>query len=240
MRLLITLLALCFGVAATATVRAAELPAIGSTAKESITVDGVEVPLPTGEWIVYFTRARPGGNYPRSDVGLARIRDRLVHQTIYITVARARRGDGFRPYGGCEQPYYTHVVVDRNRHSSDQDCHHVRVIDLSAGEQPSENMRALFAFADGRKLFLPVAMIGVRYHLADRKLLLRVSYGWNPDLILPASGKRKLWVFEDWTKAAVEKDPRRKAVMDTMAKWGEDWLPQVRNAFLNAPRKAEE
>ena len=100
-------------------------------------------------------------------------------------------------------------------------------------------MRSLFDHADGIDAYLPVAMIGARFHIADRQSLLRVGYNWNPDLILPSRSKQKLWVFEDWTNDAVEVDPRKAAIMNTLAAWAEEWLPRLQAAFAGRTRATE-
>ena len=103
--------------------------------------------------------------------------------------------------------------------------------------KPSDNMKNLFATADQTAEFLPVAMVGARFHLADRRLLLRIGYNWTPELMLAASGTRKFWVFEDWTAQVVAQDPRKAAVMKTIAAWGDEWHARVLNAFHDGRRE---
>ncbi len=239
MRLLTAMLALAVLAVLTAGPARAQVPVPGQAAAEAILVAGVEVPLPPGSWKVYYVNDSALGAYPRTDVGLMRVHGRIVRQTIYATVAHARKGDGFRPYANCAVDHYSHAVERVNRHGHEQDCWHVRPVDLAAGNKPSENRQALFSSADGAADFLPVAMIGARFHLADRHLLLRVAYNWTPDLMLPARGERKFWVFEDWTRAAVEENPPRRAVVKTVTAWAEGWQARVQNAFINAERGRE-
>ena len=106
MRLLISTI-MALAAAAAAPMAAAQDLATGVELRGMVNVDGVDVPLPDGVWTVYFVRIRSEGNYPRTDVGLMRLKGKLAQQMAYVTVARAARSDGFRPYGGCDLAYYT-------------------------------------------------------------------------------------------------------------------------------------
>ena len=89
MRLLIAFAALALAALAPAGPARAEVPSVGQTASEALAVAGVEIPLPRGTWKVYFVRETAAPDYPRTDIGLVRVRARIVQQMIYATVAHA-------------------------------------------------------------------------------------------------------------------------------------------------------
>lgn len=216
-----------------ATLPAARAAGVGDSVEGSLSIDGLSVPLPDGRWEVYYAKSS-GEGYPRREVGLVLVEGRVVRQTVSALVVLAPRRDGFKPWRDCENAVYPVSEMALNRHGREQDCWHLRPVDLSRGDNPSERRRALFAYADRRSLFLPVAMIGARFHRADRDRALQVAYSWNADLILPSRAKEKLWVFQDWTRDSVDLDPRKQAVVDALAGWGREWHARVDESFRAA------
>lgn len=209
----------------------AEIPAVGAVLNGELTLRGFTVELPPGDWTVYYAREREEGETPRSDVGLAQIADDVIRQTAYITAARSTGGNGFKAYRNCKSEFYSREETVDNRTGYKQECWHVRPVDLSKGEKPPLSRQALFKLADERRAYLPVAMVGTRFHHANRRGLLRYAINWNPDLILPSRAEGKIWVFQDWTADIVKTDPRKIAVMTVVGNWGEEWAPLVKGWF---------
>lgn len=209
------------------TVRAVEA---GTVIEGAADIGGFKVPLPDGPWTVFYSEDKPEGKIPTFTLGLLRTSGKAVKQVAFIRVANNSIRGGFKPFEQCTLPNYFFAETVVNQIGGPQNCWHVRPETLAA-DTPSARQTALTNFAKSRKLFLPLTMIGSRYHMANRTSSLRVSYGWAPDLIIPAPKDKKVWRFQDWTADAVATDARKKAVMNKMKRWGDEWRPKVLDAF---------
>lgn len=204
---------------------------IGDDVQDSVTVGGFAVPLPPGVWTVYYVNESADPDFPTAKLGLILPRGKIVRQALYIRAARATRHTGFKPYPYCERPYYFFEETLSNQAGNIQQCWHMRAEALTGDGESSERYASLLEMSKRNGYFLPLTMIGARYHFANRSKTLRVSIGWNPDAILRAPESKKVWRFEDWTADAIITDPRKKVIMTKFKKWSQDWLPNIENAF---------
>lgn len=202
----------------------------GQTATGSVEIGGKTLPLPPGEWTVYFKLDENGEKFSESKLGLVLIKGKTIRQAVYFRTSTSKKSAGFRPYEQCAQPYYFHSETALNQVGGKQDCWHVLAETLAPNE-PSDRQKAITEFARSRDLFLPLALVGTRYHRADQKTLLQVTYGWTPDLILKAPEAQKVWRFQDWTAESAARDPRKNIVMSKFKRWGEEWRPKIEAAF---------
>lgn len=203
---------------------------VGASIDNSAVIDGIRLPLPEGSWTVFYADETPEGGFPVTRLGLLRTAGKSVKQVAYVRVTRNARRGGFKPYEQCNLPHYIFSETITNQTGGAQDCWHVRAETLAA-DTPSPRQAALTGYARANGLFLPLAMIGPRFHMASRSVALRISFGWSPDLILKAPKDKKAWRFQDWTSDAVAADARKKAVMEKMKQWGAMWRPKVSDAF---------
>lgn len=203
---------------------------VGASIDSGADIGGVRLPLPDGGWTVFYADETPEGSFPVTRLGLLRIAGKSVKQIAYVRVIRNARRGGFKPFEQCALPHYFFSETVTNQTGGAQDCWHVRTETLAA-DTPSPRQAALTSYAKANGLFLPLTMIGSRFHMASRTVALRISYGWTPDLILKAPKDKKVWRFQDWTADAVATDPRKTAVMEKMKQWGSAWRPRVSDAF---------
>ncbi len=208
----------------------------GQIASGAVQLGGMTIPLPQGEWSVYYAVEDSDGKFPTSKLGLVLVSGKTVKQTAYFRVSRSKTGAGFKPYEQCAQPHYFYSETALNQISGAQDCWHVQAETL-APDEASDRQKAMLAFAKSRGLFLPLAVIGSRFHRASADVLLQASYGWTPDLIIKAPKDTKVWRFQDWTAEAVAKEPRKKVIMTKFKRWGEEWRPQIDTAFSSFRKK---
>lgn len=209
---------------------AARAVEVGAAVEGAIEIGNLNVPLPNGRWTVYYVSEAPEGRFPVTKVGLLQTAGKAVKQIAYLRVARNTKRGGFKPFDQCALPHYYFSETVSNRIGGAQNCWHVRAETLAA-DTPSERQTALVNYAKSKGVFLPLTMIGSRFHLASRVAAMRVSYGWAPDLIIKAPADKKAWRFQDWTADAVAADLRKKAVMEKMKQWGSAWHPKVTRAF---------
>lgn len=218
-------------IACTGHAGAATMPSVGETISSKITVEGFAVPLPSGQWTVYYVEGSQEGRFPTTKVGLAQIENEVVVQTVYVRVERAVGREGFVPYPNCSMDHYFHAEVERNQAGAEQNCWHIRAEALTREDDSSPRHLALFEFAKAQDAFLPVTEIGARFHMATREHAFRVSYNWNPDYILRPPAPQKVWVFPDWAGGEARTEPRKVAVLNALKRWAEDWYPAMTEAF---------
>lgn len=189
------------------------------------------VPLPPGAWTTIY------------DGDQAVLRG-AAHRQILFSVSRGMVGRAvlvyrvqlgmryeFLPRTSCSSPGYWYataepVAPDRTRGA----CWHVRAVNLGLAGEPHWVNPVMSAYADGRELYLPATMIGVRYVRHHQGEMLQVDYLWNPDLLLPPPDAG-VWQPDDWSNAAVEADPRKRAIMQVIRGWAEEWEPRVQAAL---------
>lgn len=208
----------------------------GQTATGSVQVGGMNIPLPGGEWSVYYAVEDDDAKFKTSKLGLVQISGKAVKQSAYFRVSRSKTGGGFRPYEQCSQPHYFFGETAMNQIGGKQDCWHVQAETL-APDEASDRQKAILEFAKSHSLFLPLTIVGPRFHRASADVLLQASYGWAPDLIVKAPKEIKVWRFQDWTAEAVAKEPRKKVVMNKFKRWGEEWRPRIDDAFASFAKK---
>ena len=209
----------------------AEAANVGEQLTGTAVVGGVSIPLPDGTWTVYYAVDEGDPAFPTSKLGLAQLRGKVIKQTVYLRVSRSVARAGFEPYPYCEQPHYFFAEKSVNEAGNRQNCWHVRAESLAVDDAPSDRYQALLHFSKANGYFLPLTLIGSRFHIADRNKSIRVSIGWNPDLILRAPEAQKVWRFQDWTAEAVAADPRKRVIMSKFKRWSDDWRPNVEGAF---------
>jgi len=207
----------------------------GETAKDAVQLGGFTLPLPQGEWTAFYATEDSDDKFRNSKLGLVLVSGNSVKQMAYFRVSQSKTGSGFRPYEQCALPHYFYSETSSNQIGGAQDCWHVQVETL-APDEATDRQKALLEFAKSRGLFLPLAIIGPRFHRASSDVLLQASYGWTPDLIIKAPKDTKVWRFQDWTAEAVAKDPRKKVVMNKFKRWGEDWRPRIDTVFSDAKK----
>ncbi|MFZ5835367.1 MAG: hypothetical protein ACOY2B_08295 [Pseudomonadota bacterium] len=202
----------------------------GQIVKGSVTVGGMAMPLPDGEWTVYYAVEDDGAKFLNAKLGLVLLSGKAVKQTAYFRVSRSKTGAGFKPYAQCSQPYYFFSETVQNQAGGAQDCWHILVETLAPDEE-SDRQKAILAFAKAHGVFLPLTVIGPRFHYASSQALLQASYGWTPDLIVKAPKDIKVWRFQDWTSEAVASEPRKKVIMTKFKRWGAGWRPKIDSVF---------
>lgn len=212
---------------------AAELPVAGAVLRDRVVLGPFTVPLPPGPWTVYFADSATSrdGATGTERVGLLALDGDTVTQEIYARADVQRQGKGFLAFPECRNPSYFHEEQRSNFHTRAQDCWHVRAVSTVERADAGPRFQALYARTDAENLFLPAAMVGSRFHFANGDALLRVAYGWNPELLLRSRTDDKVWLAADWSKGEVGRDPRRLAVMRIMQRWGAEWYDRVATAF---------
>ncbi len=208
----------------------------GQTASGAVQLGGMTIPLPAGEWTAYYAVEDSDAKFQTSKLGLVLISGKAIKQSAYFRVSHSKTGAGFKPYEQCSQPHYFYSETILNQIGGAQDCWHVQAETL-APDKASGRQKAILEFAKSRSLFLPLAVIGPRFHRANADVLLQASYGWTPDLIIKAPKEIKAWRFQDWTAGAVAKEPRKKVIMTKFKRWGEEWRPQMDTAFSSFKKK---
>lgn len=149
----------------------------------------------------------------------------IVERVVLVYRVSLGKRFEFLPRASCASPDYYHQQANEEGDGSGA-CWHVRAVNLGLADDPHWVNLVLAHYADTHDLYLPAAMLGVRFIRYHEGELLQVDYLWNPDLLLtPPAGR--VWVPEDWSNAAVQAAPDKRAIMEVIRGWSEDWQPKV-------------
>lgn len=193
----------------------------------STEVGSVRIPLPPGTWRTVLTREEPfkAGRGRDTWTVSARVRDGVVERLVLAQVVEAGAGAAFGEQKTCQRDtYYFQTITVKQRGRGD--CWHVRYANFGLQQNPHWLSKEVDAFLRREGLSMSVVMPGVRFVRHDGPLLVQVEYLWNPDVLLRPRG-RPIWLPADWENAAVRADPERRAVMEMLRRWGEDWHPNI-------------
>jgi hypothetical protein len=196
-------------------------------AASTVQVGTIAVPLPEGSWREVLTReeAFKAGRGSSTRKVLARVRDGVVERLVLIHVVDAGSGEAFREQKACARDtYYYQTITERGQGIGD--CWHVRFANFGLAGDPHWLSEDVDGYLRRERLSMSVVMLGVRFVRHAGPTLVQVEYLWNPDLVL-APKERVVWLPPDWQNPAVRARPDRRAVMETLKQWGQNWHPMV-------------
>lgn len=205
----------------------------------SVSLLGETFPLPPGSWEeVAADEIRVPGKHTAPQhyrVLVSRVGgvvDRAVVVWGQIKTGRwARHWSGFQGCLTTDDPAVHRAEVRENYSGSRYitgvrlDCWHLRTLSLGLAGDPHPVVADLAAWAEAEGAYLPLTMLGARYAVKrrpDRRAY--VEYLFNPDLLYPHP---EAWTAADWRQPEVAADPGKRALVDTLATWAEDWYARV-------------
>lgn len=207
---------------------------------------GGQVPLPEGEWIVagwdiYTEMQALGGVLIQSENGkIVRLLDFYVpYHTDGRKLGQRLRGDGF--CGRRDILFVTEIKTPRyNSYGGDAEnnCWGIDHRPMTFYGKVPRHMLALRDFVEANGLELPVTMLVVEYRRVDGgPNRFSLNYYFNPDLEGIAPPSQLDWRTSEWHRDFAFRDPQKKAYIEKLKRWGEEWAEQVDKGFrgqLNA------
>jgi hypothetical protein len=93
------------------------------------------------------------------------------------------------------------------------------------------HLLALRDYVEKNDLELPVTMIAVQYLRSGRGRFMSLNYYFNPELEGIAPPERAEWRTSDWHRDRYSHDPKKKAYIEKLIKWGAEWHARVDRGF---------
>jgi hypothetical protein len=187
------------------------------------------IPLPRGDWQQAYSGERELAHGTSARTIMVGEVDGVIDRLVLVYHAKVGSREYFLPRENCANPEYFFATTGVQQPGTGE-CWHVRTVNLGLAGDPHWVNKIVDLYARGVDLYSPATMIGVRFIRHDGADLLQVDYLWNPDLLFPRPDG-DVWLPADWSNQAIAEDPRKKVIMETLRRWGEDWQPRMAAAF---------
>ena len=206
----------------------------GRVFEGSVTYGAYDVPLPEGRWTVFGKSETPdSARFRLGLLALGRFRaDGIVEQVITIDTVLAygsRRAGSWTLSRTCEREDMLYVKKVANTMSA-RDCTFVNHVTPSSFSEGSVYGRLVNALRK-RGAAIPANAIAVVFDQADSMNRLIVTVAFNPEADgLPPSPDPD-WSDSEWNPRNINGFPERKAYVDKVIAWTQEWEPRIKAAF---------
>ena len=205
-------------------------------------VDGYEVPLPAGEWLLLSNLRFKLPTATGEQLFLGRVQNHRLMGAMQITAARSNDvpGAGFAKVPGCADHIENanHVVnegVEDHGHEACWVMDHMFMSPLEAWADRSKKIPQLLRAAAGdlaaKGITYPQDMISLRLTRAEIWGLLEVRYIFNPEEDRIQSATTATYADSDWQPGTVDRYPEKMAYLEKLRQWGDVFWPRFKTAF---------
>jgi uncharacterized membrane protein len=217
-------------------VRAEQALSIGSTVERVLRVNGKEIPLPAGSWVVAADAANTWNDqglgafgYLRSLV-LFRVVGSRVDTLLEVNTNVLPTTDGWGMASDCGRTDLVLAVV-RYRAGWDGSCYFVTHTLLAREPTPAWRQAREFAVLKGWQVSRVWLTAGFR--TTDRSDVLDVRFHFAPETrgISPETADR--WRDSEWMSAKLDHDPQRYAFAHAVSDWTVTYSPMIDSGLKN-------
>lgn len=210
----------------------------GATIERVLPLDGKQVPLPDGRWIVAADGASDWSNPDLGAYGYLRTVI-LFHVTgdRVDTILEANSNvlpttDGWGTAAACARPDLV-LAVTRYRAGWDGSCYFVTHTLLSKGS--TAVWRKAREYAAQKGWTLPVVPLTAGFRAADRSDVLDLRYHFAPEAAGIAGEMVAQWQDSLWMANRLDSDPRRSAFARAVSDWTVAYSGLVEIGLKNRP-----
>lgn len=215
---------------------------LGRTYRQSIRVEGFDVPLPPGQWAVLAN----GGIHFNSSAGMAyflgRIEEKRLVGAIRVFALRSNSqpGTGFPAANGCQagNPNLNYLYAGSVTAFNHQACWLINNYFTPPLQQWADRAvkiagldRAAAGDLTAKGVSYPQDLVDVRFTRAETWGLLEVSYMFNPEAEGISSNTALSARESDWHAPNAPRFPEKMAYLAKMQAWGEGFWPKFQQAF---------
>jgi uncharacterized membrane protein len=219
---LLAVFALAVGLAWSFAARAQDVLAPGLTVEGVLRVNGKEVPLPGGSWIVATDTANDWNDQSIGAFGylrtlvLFRIVDARIDTMLEVNTNVLPTTDGWGMASDCARTDLVLAVV-RYRAGWDGSCYFVTHTMMN--KEPTSAWRKARDFAMQKGWQVPHVWLTAGFRTADRSDVLDVRFHFSPETrgIAPEAVER--WQDSAWMSAKLDNDPQRYAIAHAVSDW---------------------
>ena len=223
-------LAVLAGLLAVVPARAETRLPIGTSVERVLRLDGKQVVLPTGSWIVAADAANDWNDPSLGSYGYLRtlilfhIVGNRVDTVLEVNSNVLPTTDGWGTAGDCARTDLVLAVI-RYRAGWDGSCYFVTHTLLSKESTPA--WRAARGYAGMQGWRMPSVALTAGFRAADRSDVLDLRYHFAPETRdLPGEFVAQ-WQDSAWMSAKLDQDPRRHALARAVSDWTVSYSPLV-------------
>ncbi|PQV51956.1 hypothetical protein [Paraburkholderia sp. BL21I4N1] len=215
---------------------------LGRTYRQSIAVEGFNLPLPPGQWAVLANssihlRGASGVAY-----FLGRIENRKLVGAIRLFALHSSEqpGAGFPAANGCRNnnPDLNYLFLESVTPSGHQACWLINNYFTPPLQQWADRTvkiggldRAAAGDLSAKGVTYPQDLVDIRFTRAETWGMLEVSYLFDPELEGISSGTALSAHESDWHAPNAPRFPDKVAYLAKMREWGEAFWPKFQQAF---------
>lgn len=200
-----------------------------------------QVPLPEGKWIlagweVYANDQELGGVLIEAD---GRHVARLVDFYVQYSTQRMRYLR-HRPYKLCSRKDVIYMGKSLSgstgeyiafKKGNTQACWGINHWPMTLSGSIPKHLRQLRDYVEKEELIMPDTMLAVQYRRGGNGDYFSLNYYFNPELEGFAPPRQSDWRTSDWHRDRYSRDPKKKAYIERLKKWGAEWYSQVDKGF---------
>ena len=211
---------------------------VGNQYEGFITVGGggLQVPLPEGEWRLVGTSLY--ADRMEIDGVLIRTKQRRVSRLVDFYVISGPQLRGLRSsYKFCgrkdiifmgKSEFYANTGMYG---WGEQDCWGINHWPMTFSGSVPKHLLALRDYVEANGLVLPSTMIAVHYRRGGKGKFFSLNYYFNPELEGIPPPQQVEWRTSDWHRDRYFLDPKKKAYIEKLIKWGAELHAQVDKGF---------
>lgn len=214
----------------------------GRSYSGSLRVDGFNVPLPAGTWLMLANTSFKLPTATGEMVYLGQIKKRRLVGAIRITAGRSldRPGAGFRATPGCidHQTDNNYVVSEEVIPHGHQACWVIGIEVTTPLQQWADRAvrlqgleRAAAGDMAAKGVTYPQDLVLVRFTRAETWGLLEVKYFFSPEAAGIKSNDAISPRDSDWFVDNISRYPEKQAYVAKLKQWGSQFWPRFKSAF---------
>lgn len=215
---------------------------LGRTYRQSIRVEGFDIPLPPGQWAVLANSSIHFNSTPGMAYFLGRIEQKRLVGAIRLFALRSTSlpGTGFPAANGCKagNPNLNYLYAGSVTAFDHQACWLINNYFTPPLQQWADRAvkiagldRAAAGDLTAKGVSYPQDLVDVRFTRAETWGLLEVSYLFNPETEGINSGTALSARESDWHAPNAPRFPEKMAYLAKMQEWGEGFWPKFQQAF---------
>jgi hypothetical protein len=215
---------------------------LGRTYRQSIRVEGFDVPLPPGQWAVLANSSIHFNSSPGMAYFLGRIEQKRLVGAIRLFALRSNSqpGTGFPAANGCKvrNPNLNYLYAGSVTAFDHQACWLINNYFTPPLQQWADRAvkiagldRAAAGDLTAKGVSYPQDLIDVRFTRAETWGFLEVSYLFNPEAEGINSSTALSARESDWHAPNAPRFPEKMAYLAKIQAWGEGFWPKFQQAF---------
>ena len=216
----------------------------GRSYSGSLRVDGFDVPLPTGNWLMLANSSVKLPTTVGEIIYLGEIKKKRLVGAVRITAVRslAKPGAGFRAAPGCidHQEDYNYVMSEEVVPNGHQACWVIGITNTNSFQQWADRAakldslnRAAAGDMAAKGISYPQDLVDVRFTRAETWGVLEAKYSFNPETAGIKSNEAVLARDSDWFVQNISRSPDKQAYVDKLKQWATPFWPRFKSAFDN-------